>query len=76
MTKPPIQQPKQKSHVKTAIRIPRALHEELKQAAIENEHSLNDEMLARLNTTLLDELTKQNDELKMMLRQVLAHLRS
>lgn len=76
MTKPPVQQPKQQSYVKTAIRIPRSLHEALKAAAKANEHSLNDEMLARLNTTLLEEITKQNEELKMMVRQVLTHLRS
>lgn len=76
MTKPPIQQPKQKDHIKTAVRIPPSLHQALKEAASENGHSLNDEILARLNTTLLEEITRQNDELKMMLRQVLAHLRS
>jgi predicted HicB family RNase H-like nuclease len=76
MTKPPVQQPKQQSYVKTALRIPQSLHETLKEAAKENDHSLNDEMLARLNTTLLEEITKQNEELKMILRQVLTHLRS
>jgi plasmid stability protein len=76
MTKPPVHQPKQQSYVKTALRIPQSLHEALRVAAKANEHSLNDEMLARLNTTLLDEITKQNEELKMMLRQVLGHLRS
>jgi hypothetical protein len=76
MIKPPIQQSKQQDHVKTAVRIPPSLHETLKAAAKANEHSLNDEMLARLNTTLLEEITRQNEELKMMLRQVLTHLRS
>ena len=76
MTKPPIQQPKQQDYVKTAIRIPQELHQALTLAAQENGHSLNDEMLSRLSTTLLEEITKQNEELKMMLRQVLTHLRS
>lgn len=76
MIKPPIQQPKQQDHVKTAVRMPPSLHKTLKQAAEENQHSLNDEMLARLNTSMLEQLTKQNEEIKMLLRQVLAHLRS
>lgn len=76
MLKPPVQKPKQQSYVKTAIRIPQELHLDLTRAAKENDHSLNDEMLARLNTTLLGEITRQNEELKMMLRQVLTHLRS
>lgn len=76
MIKPPTQQPKQQTYIKTAVRIPPSLHQALKEAAQQNEHSLNDEMLARLNTTLLEELTRQNEELKMMLRQVLTHLRS
>lgn len=76
MTKPPIQQPKQQDPVKTAVRMSPSLHKVLKQAAEENQHSLNDEMLARLNTSLLEEITKQNEEIKTMLRQVLAHLRS
>lgn len=76
MIKPPVQQPKQQNHVKTALRIPKELHQSLLDAADHNGHSLNDEMLARLNTTLLDEITKQNAELKLMLRQILTHLRS
>ncbi|MGZ4872753.1 MAG: Arc family DNA-binding protein [Candidatus Angelobacter sp.] len=76
MIKPPVQQPKQQNHVKTALRIPKELHESLVQAANANGHSLNDEMLARLDTTLLNEITKQNEELKLMLRQVLSLLRN
>lgn len=76
MHKPPVQQPKQKDYIKTAIRIPVSLHEALSLAAEQNGHSLNAEMLARLNTSPLEEIKRQNDELKMMLRQVLGHLRS
>lgn len=76
MTKPPVQQPKQTDYVKTAIRLPRSLHEALTEAATQNDRSLNDEMLARLNTSPFEEMKRQNEELKMMLRQVLTHLRS
>lgn len=76
MNKPPLQQPKQKNYVKTAIRIPTPLHEALILAAERNGHSLNAEMLTRLNASPIDELKRQNDELKMMLREVLNHLRS
>lgn len=75
MNKPPLQQPKQQDHIKTAIRVPPALHAELLNAAEQNGHSLNAEMLARLNTSPLNELKRQNEELKMMLREVLTHLR-
>jgi hypothetical protein len=76
MNTPPIQQPKQKNHVKTAIRMPAALHHELSAAAEQNGHSLNAEMLYRLSSSPLDDIKRQNEELKMMLRQVLGHLRS
>lgn len=76
MTKPPVQQPKQQDFIKTALRIPAFLHDELKHAAERNCHSMNDEMLARLNTKPLDEIKRQNEELKTMLRQVLSLLRS
>lgn len=75
MNKPPLQQAKQQAHIKTAIRIPPALHAELLAAAEQSGHSLNAEMLARLSPSPLDELKKQNEELKMMLREVLTHLR-
>lgn len=76
MRKPPIQQARQQDHIKTAIRIPMALHEELTAAAAKNGHSLNAEMLSRLGASPLDEVRRQNDELKMMLREVLSHLRA
>lgn len=75
MHKPPLQQTKQQDHIKTAVRIPPELHSELVAAAEQNGHSLNAEMLARLNASPLDELKRQNEELKMMLREVLTHLR-
>lgn len=75
MNKPPVQQPRKEEQTTTALRLPKSLHEELKRAADENFRSLNDEMVSRLDTTLLKEITRQNDELKMMLREVLTHLR-
>lgn len=76
MSTPPIQQPKQQTHIKTAIRVPAGLHQELTAAAERNGRSLNAEMLSRLNASPLDDVKRQNEELKMMLRQVLQHLRS
>jgi hypothetical protein len=76
MRTPPIPQQKQKNHIKTALRIPTALHEELVAAAERNGHSLNAEMLSRLSASPLDDIKQQNEELKMLLRQVLGHLRS
>jgi hypothetical protein len=75
MSTPPIQQPKQKNHIKTALRLPTALHQELTAAAERNGHSLNAEMLSRLSASPLDDIKQQNEELKMMVRQVLGHLR-
>lgn len=75
MNKPPIQQPKQQSHIKTAVRIPMGLHGELTAAAEKNGHSLNAEMISRLSASPLDDVKRQNEELKMMLRQVLSLLR-
>lgn len=75
MNKPPLQQAKQQDHIKTALRIPPQLHGQLVAAAEQNGHSLNAEMLARLSASPLDELKRQNEELKMMLREVLTHLR-
>jgi hypothetical protein len=76
MSTPPIQKPKQQNHIKTAIRMPTDLHQELTAAAEQNGHSLNAEMLSRLSSSPLDDIKRQNEELKMMLRQVLGHLRS
>jgi hypothetical protein len=76
MKTPPIRQHQQKNHIKTALRIPTALHEELVAAAERNGHSLNAEMLSRLSASPLDDIKQQNEELKMMLHQVLGHLRS
>jgi len=75
MKKPPVQQTKQQDYVKTALRIPASLHEELRQAAEQNCHSLNAEMLSRLNTKPLDEIKRQNDELKRLIREILSHIR-
>lgn len=76
MRKPPAQEPKQQDFVKTALRIPAALHDKLKEAAEQNCHSLNAEMLARLSTHPLEDIKRQNDELKRLVREVLNHVRS
>lgn len=75
MHKPPIQKPKQDDFVRTALRVPRDLHEELHEAATRGGWGLNDEILIRLQASTrdakLDQLAKQNAELKAMLRKVL-----
>lgn len=75
MHKPPIQKPKQDDFVRTALRVPRPLHEALHEAAAKSGWSMNDEILARLQAPSLDarleQIAKQNVELKTMLRKVL-----
>jgi hypothetical protein len=71
MAKPPLQKTKQLGYVQTALRLPPDLHQELKEAAERNGHSLNAEIVARLRTSPWDELKRQNVDLKSMLRELL-----
>jgi hypothetical protein len=71
MTKPPVQKQIQKDYVQSAVRLPRALRQELKEAAERNGRTMNAEILARLKASPLDEIKQQNEELKKMLREVL-----
>jgi hypothetical protein len=74
MTKPPVQKHIQKDYVQSAVRLPRSLRQELKDAAERNGRTMNAEILARLQASPLDEIKQQNEELKKMLRQVLDRL--
>jgi len=75
MRKPPIQKTAKDDQVKTALRLPVGLREEMKDAAQRAGHSLNDEILGRcMAASLADRLTaleSENAEIKVMLREVL-----
>ena len=75
MKKPPIQKPKQTTHIHTGVRIPRELHAEIKSVVERDGTSMNAEIISRLKMShfeaRLGEITAQNTELKEMLRKVL-----
>lgn len=71
MTKPPIPKVKQVDYVQTAVRLPRALRDDLREAAIRNGRTMNAEIIARLQASPLDELAEQNEEIKRLLRELL-----
>lgn len=71
MTKPPTKKHTQSDYVQSAVRMPRSLREELKDAAKRNGRAMNAEILARLQSSPLDEIKQQNDELKKLVRQIL-----
>lgn len=70
MSKPPLKKTTLVP-VKTALRLPPGLHQELHQAAELNIRSLNAEIVARLQVNRLDELDRKIDEVRLMLRQLL-----
>ena len=75
MQKPPKFTGSQDEYVKTALRLPAALHTELKDAAERNGHSMNAEILARLQEApalaRLDRIGKDQREIKAMVREML-----
>lgn len=74
MTKPPTQKQTQSDYVQSAVRMPRALRDELKEAAKRNGRAMNAEILARLQASPLDDIKQQNEELKKLVRQILDHV--
>lgn len=70
MSKPP----KKTKDVKTAFRLPAALHAEIKEAAERAGHSMNAEVIARLSTpvghTLMD-IARQNLKTQEMVQQII-----
>lgn len=72
---PPPNTPKKKSFVQTAIRLPPALHEEIKAVATLNGRSQNDEMVARLQLppgdARLAAMERQMEELSRLVRRLL-----
>lgn len=75
MQKPPARKTTHDDHVKTALRLPPDLHAEMSRDALFNGRSLNAEILARLRHSPLEELRKENAELKQILLQILNQLR-
>ncbi|MBY0240311.1 MAG: Arc family DNA-binding protein [Burkholderiaceae bacterium] len=75
MIKPPLQTPTQQDYVKTALRIPRDLHEQIVDAAERNGRSMNAEILARLQaepvSDLLHKLSRDVAEIRAVDREIL-----
>lgn len=71
----PIKKSSQENYRKTSLRLPPELHAELSAAAEYHGHSLNAEILTRLQATplleLVQTLVRDNTELKTMLRELL-----
>lgn len=69
MTKP------QDEYIKTALRLPRDLHKEIKEAAEYNGRSMNAEIIARLDSkpkgTTLDDLARQNKDLRALVQRII-----
>lgn len=60
--------------MQSAVRMPRALREEIKDAAKRNGRAMNAEILYRLQASPLEDIKRQNEELKKMIREVLDRL--
>ena len=78
MKKPPQQTESQGNYVSSALRMPSALRDEIKDAGDRNGRSMNAEILARLQamplTDRLDRIEKEIGELKALAREALAVL--
>jgi len=75
MQKPPVKKSTQDLYVKSAVRFPPQLHQELKEAAERNGRTLNAEVIARLLAApvneQLEKLASGNQEIKALLRELL-----
>lgn len=75
MKNSPIKKPSQDDYRKTSLRLPQDLHATLASAAEYHGHSLNAEILSRLQATplidLVETLVRDNAELKIMVRELL-----
>lgn len=74
MTKPPIRKTIQDDYVQVKVRLPPKVHAALHEAAERNAHSLNAEIVARLQTDAIDELRQEIAGLKMLIRETLDRL--
>ena len=66
---------KRKTPPGTTVRLPEPLYEEVKEAAARSGHYMNDEIILRLRlypiAKRLDEIERQNCELKRMVQQLI-----
>jgi hypothetical protein len=62
----------------TTVRLPGPLHEEVKEAAAINDHSMNDEIILRLRlhpvSARLDKIEQETSELKRMVQRLIDRL--
>lgn len=73
MTKPPAQKQEQK-RFHTMLRLPPELADEIKAAAERHGHSMNAEIIARLQASPMDAVMAELADLKRMLRTALDQL--
>lgn len=71
MKAPPIRKTSQHNYVQTAVRLPPELRDELRAAAERHGHSLNAEIIARLQTNKSESLAAELAEIKAALRKIL-----
>ena len=75
MQKPPRPANPQDDYIRTALRLPRDLHGQVKSAAKGAGRTMNAEIIARLaaaeERTNFETLIKQNEDLKQMMREML-----
>lgn len=71
MTNPPTKKKGQKDHVKTAVRLPPELNEEVKSAAFRNGRSMNAEIIARLQASQLDSVLARLDKIERMVQALI-----
>lgn len=65
----------QDDYIRTAMRLPRALHAEVRKAASEAGHTMNAEIIARVaaasEVASFKVVMRQNEELKLLMREML-----
>ncbi|MFZ3286595.1 MAG: Arc family DNA-binding protein [Telluria sp.] len=71
MTKPPVKKIDQSGYIKTSMKLPPDLHAEVVRAAELHGHSMNSEIIARLQTRQFDDLRAELAEVRAMVRKVL-----
>lgn len=72
---PPTKKNSQESYINTGVRLPVALHTELRDAAERNGRSMNAEIIARLQAepvyVALADIKRQSTAMKAMMREIL-----
>lgn len=68
MPNPPKTKPARAGYVQSSLRIPQQLRDALLVAAEKNGRSLNAEILARLEMSPLEDIKRQNEEIKTLVK--------